>query len=379
MKTRKMAGQIATASRPSTSEPALPTFADHLQELKGRLFWIAVAFTVASAAAYPFFGTIVHVLTKPIGDQKLYYMTPGGGLAFILKVCMYVGVIAILPVLVYHLYKFVAPVMTKNRARSVVRYTTASVVLALGGIAFAYFVTLPAAIQFLTNINIDQVSSMITIDSYMSFVIGYVIAGAILFQLPLIMLMINSITPLPPGKLMSFQRHMIVASFVVAAIVSPTPDVVNQTILAAPMVVMYQLGIVAVWLRNRNRHHHLKTSTRVAKAAQPVAQPSLATVPVAAMPVVQAPAPTPARPTSAGKVMDMIGSPTRHQSASAPVITATRAVTRPGSMDGMRSRTSGRPTFVRPQLSVPARHVMGSAQESRAVPHQAAHGSIPTI
>ena len=263
-----MTNQVATVRSASTQEPALPTFMDHLQELKGRFFWIAIYFVVASGVAYPFFQPIVHILTAPLQGQKLYYLTPGGGLAFILKVCMYVGVIAILPVIMYHFYRFVAPVMKKNNARSVLGYTIASSLLAVIGIVFAYMVTLPAAIQFLTNINIDQISSMLTIDAYMSFVIGYIVAGALLFQLPLVMLIINSVTPLPPRKLMNYQRHMIVVSFVAAAIVSPTPDVVNQTILAAPMVVMYQIGIVAVWARNRGRA--MSTPAAAVRQAEPL-------------------------------------------------------------------------------------------------------------
>ncbi len=255
----------------STQEPDLPTFMDHLQELKSRFFWIGIYFMVGSAVTYPFFNHIVHILTAPLGGQKLYYLTPGGGLVFIIKVCMYAGLIAILPVIIYHLYKFIAPVMKKDNARTVLGYTIASSVLAIGGVIFAYAVTLPAAIQFLTNINLDQITSMLTIDSYMSFVIGYIVAGALLFQLPLIMLMINSVTPLPPGKLMNYQRHMIVGSFIVAAIVSPTPDVVNQTILAAPMIVMYQLGIIAVWLRNRRR----RPATVPVSASPKVTEPAV--------------------------------------------------------------------------------------------------------
>ena len=127
----------------------------------------------------------------------------------------------------------------------------------------------------LTNINIDQISSMLTIDAYMSFVIGYIVAGALLFQLPLVMLIINSVTPLPPRKLMNYQRHMIVVSFVAAAIVSPTPDVVNQTILAAPMVVMYQIGIVAVWARNRRRAIPALPVATAVRQAEPVVVPHL--------------------------------------------------------------------------------------------------------
>lgn len=273
MKIRRMTNQVATVRSASTQEPALPTFMDHLQELKSRFFWIAIYFVVASGVAYPFFQLIVHILTAPLQGQKLYYLTPGGGLAFILKVCMYVGVIAILPVIMYHFYRFVAPVMKKNNARSVLGYTIASSLLAVIGIVFAYMVTLPAAIQFLTNINIDQISSMLTIDAYMSFVIGYIVAGALLFQLPLVMLIINSVTPLPPRKLMNYQRHMIVVSFVAAAIVSPTPDVVNQTILAAPMVVMYQIGIVAVWARNRRRAIPALPVATAVRQAEPVVVP----------------------------------------------------------------------------------------------------------
>lgn len=232
-------------------EPDLPTFMDHLQELKGRFFWVAIAFVGASALAYPRFNDIVNFLTQPLGNQKLYYLTVAGGFSFMIKICMYVGVIAVLPVIIYHLYKFITPVMNKNRSRSVLLYTLSSSLLALSGIAFSYFIILPAALKFLTGININHIDSMLTIDSYLSFVMAYVVAGALLFQLPLVMLIINSVNPLSPKKLMGYQRHMIVASFILAAVLSPTPDVVNQTLLAAPVVVMYQIGIFMIWLKQR--------------------------------------------------------------------------------------------------------------------------------
>lgn len=373
---KRMTNQRATASQTETHQPALPTFADHLQELKSRLFWVAIYFVVASAIAYPFFQQIVHIVTAPLGGQQLYYLTPGGGLAFIIKVCMYIGVIAILPVLVYHLYKFIAPVMKQENARSVMAYTIASSVLALAGIVFAYAVTLPAAIQFLTTINLDQISSMLTIDSYMSFVIGYVIAGALLFQLPLVMLMINSLTPLSPGKLMSFQRYMIVGSFIVAAIVSPTPDVVNQTILAAPMVVMYQVGIVAVWLRNRRRTVLAPRAT-VATPARSAAIPAVA-VSQPVVPSVHTAAISPTgqqRPQ--GKVMDMVAPSTRR----VPVAVAPAApqiVRRAGSLDGMRRPVLARRPVVVPQRPVMAEHVK-LTHRSSDVAQPILRGLIPTI
>lgn len=252
-----------TSSRANPQEPELPTLMDHLQELKGRFFWIAVAFIVASGLAYPRYSEIIHLLTAPMGKQELYYMTPAGGFSFIIKVCMYVGIIAVLPVAIYHLYKFITPVMKQRSAYSVMFYTLMSTILGVVGVLFAYFFTLPASLHFLNNINIDQISSMITIDAYMSFVIAYILAGALLFQTPLVMMIINAVSPLSPKKLMNYQRHMIVVSFLVAAIISPTPDVVNQTILAAPMVVMYQVGIIIIWFKNRKSAKQARRQTLV--------------------------------------------------------------------------------------------------------------------
>ena len=241
---------------------------DHVHELKSRLFWVAVFFVIAAAASYPYFQTIVDLLIKPLGNHELYYLSPAGGFSFIIKICMYAGFVGILPVVVYHLYKFIAPVMKKEHARAVIGYTVASTVLALAGMAFAYLVSLPAALHFLTEIDVKQVTAMLTIDAYMSFIIAYLIAGALLFQLPLILLIINSVTPLKPGKLMGFQRHIIIGSFVVAALISPTPDAVNQALLAAPMVVMYQVGIVLVWLVNRKKHGKTVTKTSMKEAGE---------------------------------------------------------------------------------------------------------------
>jgi len=245
------------------SASALPTFSDHIQELRSRLFYVALAFVVSSAVAYPFFEQIVNLVTTPLGGAKLYYLTPGGGLTFIIKVCMYIGFIGMLPVAVYQLYRFISPIIDSRHSRNVAGYTIASAFLALLGIAFSYYVSLPAALHFLTTIELLDIKPMLTIDSYMSFVGAYLLAGALLFQMPLILLLINSITPTPPSKLMSLQKYIIVGAFIFAAVISPTPDAVNQTILALPIIVTYQIGILAVWLRQRQQRPSAKVVRRL--------------------------------------------------------------------------------------------------------------------
>lgn len=197
-------------------------------------------------------------------EQKLVYLTPGGAFNFILKVCIYVGIIGALPVIIFHLYRFLMPVVKRMHLRTALRYTMISIVLAGLGILFAYFVNLPAALYFLTNFNLYHIDPMLTIDSYLSFVMTYIVAGAALFQLPLIMTIIDSIRPQPPKKLMKNQRYIIVGSFVVAAIITPTPDALNQAILASPIILMYQVGIVIIAWKHRRR-----------KVAKPITAPAM--------------------------------------------------------------------------------------------------------
>ncbi|MEO5948998.1 MAG: twin-arginine translocase subunit TatC [Candidatus Saccharimonas sp.] len=287
------------SGRVSAQTTALPTLLDHVRELQSRLFVIGIAFAIAAAATVPFFDKIVAVLMAPLSpEQKLVYLTPGGAINFMIKVCMYVGIICVLPVVIFHLYRFLMPVVRRMHLRTALKYTFISIMLAGLGIIFAYFVSLPASLYFLTNFNLYHIDPMLTIDSYLSFVMAYVVAGAALFQLPLVMTIIDSIRPQTPKKLMKQQRFIIVGSFVVAAILTPTPDALNQTIMASPIIVMYQVGIVIIAWKHRKRKALKRTIDRqvqpmhnhVVNSAIPVAptvetvKPTLAVVPSAPKP-----------------------------------------------------------------------------------------------
>ena len=243
--------KISNSSQVSGSSPV---FMDHIRELQWRLAIVALAFLATGAAVYPFFDKIVALLLKPLGNNlSLVYLTPGGAFNFAVQVCIYAAMIGALPVALYHIYRFVMPAVEKTTLRGVLGYSLSSLLLAAVGVAFSYFLALPAAIQFLTSFDLKNISPMLTVESYLSFVMTYLLAGALLFQLPLFMTIINRIKPMTPRMLMSGQRHVILWSVVFAAVISPTPDAVNQLLLAAPMIVMYQVGIVIILLKNRKR------------------------------------------------------------------------------------------------------------------------------
>ena len=320
MRTAPRAQQTSINHSSATTRPEL-TLLDHLQEIRARLFLTVIALIVAAAASYTVQDQIMAALMHPLGGQQLVYLTPIGGFNFLFKVSLFVGFALILPVIIFHIYRFLEPLMPLQRKRSVVFYILASFVLAIGGGCFAYFGGLPAALHFLTNFDIQNVSAMLTVDSYLSFVITYVLGFAALFQIPLVLMIINTIRPIPPKKLMGFQRYVILVAFVLAAIISPTPDITNQTLLAIPILVMYQVGILTVWLQTRSyrkkQHtpHQLtvpQPALRRSEQTQFTAAPVRQTVQARSTNTLAAPQPQPVvRPRQRPRpvVMDIAASP----------------------------------------------------------------------
>lgn len=287
------------SSRPDTRNVQV-TFREHVGELRGRLTWVALWFIVITAAAFPFYLDIIKLLMQPLGNEKLYYLTPIGGVGFAIKVCMYVGMVAALPILVYHLYRFVAPVMKRHSAKHAAMYMVLSALLAITGVVFAYVVSLPSALKFLTGFNIGNISAMLTVDSYLSFIITYVLANAIMFQIPLLMVIIDKITPMPPSKWNKFQRHMFVGAFIIAMLISPSPELTTQAMIAAPVIVMYQLGIGLVWLSHRATRARKHKMHKELLVKQPVTTPAPSAIPatpiITMTPTLQATAAVEVRP-----------------------------------------------------------------------------------
>ena len=254
----------------NTKETSHLTLMDHLHEIRARLFWIILFLVAASGIGYLLQDIIMAALMRPLGGQKLVYLTPIGGFNFLFKVSMYVGIGLILPVVIYHLYRFLEPLMDPSRKRSAFFYIVASFSLAIGGGTFAYVAGLPAALHFLTSFNIQNVSPMLPGDSYLSFVITYVLGLAALFQIPLVLMIINTIKPIPPAKLMGFQRFVVLVAFILAAIISPTPDITNQAMLAVPIIVMYQVGVILVWVQSRKQR---RIDAQKTEQSRPTPQP----------------------------------------------------------------------------------------------------------
>lgn len=244
---------MSASQRAVTKTGAATTFHDHLKELRTRLFVVVVIFITAATVAFSYKDWLLEVLMRPLNGEKLIYLTPAGGFSFIFQVSMYAGLIAAVPILIYNIFRFIAPVLSKRTRVGSLTVMLTSIVLLAMGVGFGYFYAIPAAMQFLIHFADGFVSASLTAEAYLGFVMAYTAGLGLLFQLPLIIMFVHWIKPLSPMGLLKFERYMILLAFVAAAIISPTPDALNQAILAAPIVIMYQLGVIGVWVSVRRK------------------------------------------------------------------------------------------------------------------------------
>jgi sec-independent protein translocase protein TatC len=258
---------------PKQTAPKKSPFIEHIHELRKRLFYIALSIIGVAGVAFYFQKQILAILRHPAGDQIFVTTTPGGAFNFLFTICITTGVIVSIPVIVYQVLRYMQPVIKDGFMRTLYWGSIASGLLAIAGVAFGYIYGLPNSLRFLfgqsANLNVE---AMITIDSYASFVTMYLLGAALLFQVPLILLLINRIKPLTPGQLLRFERPFIVGSAIMGAIISPSPNVGDMLILTVPMIVMYQLSMIIIWVVNRKHRRPRKVVQLLKKDAELQAQ-----------------------------------------------------------------------------------------------------------
>lgn len=286
------------------------TFAEHVSELRRRLMWSSLFVLVGAGIGYAMHDTLLVILQQPL-SETLYYTTPTGAFGFIIKVCTVFGLIMALPALTYNGFAYFEPLIKAGTRRLLIGYVFISVLLAAAGILFAYFVSLPAALHFLINFGGGGIEAIITANEYFNFVLAYLAGFALLFELPLILAFINRIKPLTPSKLIGGTRYVILGSFIAAAIITPTPDPMNQLLMAGPVILLYFVSAAAIVASNRLRR---KPSPQ-AVVSQPTPLQSAFSEAPATTPAPAAPRPV--RPTAQTARINDMAVPNRRATVSA--------------------------------------------------------------
>lgn len=251
--------------------PDKKPFVDHLVELRNRLFVVFLALGIGSFIGYYFSQQLIDFLLKPL-NQSLYYTSPVGGFNFVMQISLFFGILFALPVFIYHFFHFISPALPVHIEKKLFPYTIVASLLMLTGVGCAYYIGLPTALHFLAGFGTGNIHSLITVNDYFSFVTKYLIGFGLLFQLPVVLLIINSITSLRPKTLLSFQRHIIVGAFVAGALLSPAPDPLNMAFMAIPLIFLYYVSVLFIAVINKR-----KSSYRTADSKK-TSQSTLATV-----------------------------------------------------------------------------------------------------
>ena len=224
------------------------TFLDHLEELRKRILYSLVALGVCAVVGFFFSQRVLDLLTRPV--PSLVFLAPAEAFVVQLKVALVTGLFLAAPVIFYQFWRFVRPALQKHEVKYIASAVVVSSLLFVVGVAFAYLVVVPIAMKFLLGFETPKLHAMISISQYVGTVGAFLLACGVIFQLPVIMFFLTKLGVITPKLLMKNQRVAVVLVFIVAAILSP-PDVFSQILMAVPLFVLFELGVVASFLARR--------------------------------------------------------------------------------------------------------------------------------
>ncbi|MDN5275544.1 MAG: Sec-independent protein translocase subunit TatC, sec-independent protein translocase protein TatC [Candidatus Saccharibacteria bacterium] len=216
---------------------------DHVRELRLRLFACVAVLVVGGVVGYLYYEPILAWLRTPLGTE-LYYSSPAGSFNFVMKVAAIVGIGLAMPVIVYNLIKFIKPAFENFLPiRKIIFISTMSLLLAVSGAAFAFYMIIPGALKFFTGFEVSGLSALITADSYLSFVANVMVTFIIMFQIPLLILFIDYIKPLKPSSLFKGEKYAVLGGLVVSFFVPFALDITTSLLIALPIIALYNLSI----------------------------------------------------------------------------------------------------------------------------------------
>lgn len=217
---------------------------DHLQEFRKRLIICLVVVAIAALACYNYVDDIIALLSGPAG--KLYFMDPSEVFFTYMEIALYAGILLTLPVLLYEVWAFVAPALWPEERRAVLVILPTAVILFYVGLVFAYYLVIPAAVTFFMGFATQTLQPMFSLESYLSFILALTLPFGFIFELPLIVVFLAKIGLVTGDFLKGKRKILIVIAFIFAAVISPTTDIFTQTMIAVPLIVLYEISLFIV-------------------------------------------------------------------------------------------------------------------------------------
>ncbi len=237
--------------------PDKMSFLEHLEELRQRLVRSAVALVVGFGICWGFREQIFHFMTAPLRatgfKENFIYTSPADALMLYMKMAFFLGIFVALPYLLWEVWGFIAPGLYANEKIYVVPFILFGTLFFVGGAAFGHYYLFPSAFAFLGEFGGKDMKFMPKIDEYWSFYSWFLLGLGLVFQIPVVIFVLARIGLVTPGLLLRGWKFAILGAFVISAFITPSPDMVNQTMLALPMIGLYVLGVTVAWLFGKPR------------------------------------------------------------------------------------------------------------------------------
>ncbi|MEE9124953.1 MAG: twin-arginine translocase subunit TatC [candidate division NC10 bacterium] len=246
-------------------------FLSHLEELRKRLISSLIAVGVGFALFFHFSEQIMallkRILTTGYAIQKSYpfvvvvtrpppeliFVAPAEAFWAHIKIGFLTGLLLAIPFILFELWRFVSPGLHARERRYALPFVVLGTVFFFVGVAFCYLVVLPFAMNFLLTYKTEHLTPMLSIGLFIDFIVKFLLAFGLIFQLPILMSLAGRLGLVTSKFLSRNRKYAILLNFVIAAILTPTPDIFNQTLMAGPLVLLYEVGIWAVRIIEKTR------------------------------------------------------------------------------------------------------------------------------
>lgn len=248
------------------TEPKTMTFFEHLAELRKKIIVSLCALIVMFIVCFNYSEYIFKFMIFPLKytldfsvkhlyihfiyddklqNTKLIFLSPTEGFWMNMKVALVSAFIISLPIIFHQLWSFLSPGLHEKEKKYILPFILFATGLFLIGASFCFFIVLPFAMKFLLTYKIgDYMMPMLSVGQYVDFCLKFILAFGIVFELPIIIIFFTKMGFVTPDTLASKRKYAIVLAFIIAAILTPTPDVFNQTLMAVPMILLYEVGIL---------------------------------------------------------------------------------------------------------------------------------------
>ena len=218
---------------------------EHLAELRKRLIRSVIAVAITTILSFIFAPHIFEILKEPAGDFNPIFIEMTEMIGTYMKVSLVSGIMLAMPYLVYHFIMFVSPALTRKEKRYVYLVLPWIALMFAAGVVFGYFILLPPATNFLITFGSDIATPQIKIGNYISIVTRLLLAIGLVFEMPVITTFLSRLGVITPKWLANKRKVAVIFAFILAAIITPTIDPINQSLVAVPLIALYEMSI---WL-----------------------------------------------------------------------------------------------------------------------------------